>query len=472
MKSTIVVRSSGQVLPDAYAELFLKDAKAFGVAVVNDGKITVDSSIYDSDNPPMTTADLKELLDQFKNSVAVLWTSKDETHEDDVQPFQVLVDKDDNPNLVMFVTGEYPGSRQTDSTLSDGYWLAEKQVAPYVLKMARGIETDMSKLLNEFNDELNQNILKNMITGTGSLTFVCDSWDPITISKGEGTSSFGWGWVSDTLGYKETPPASVVEQPKATTGGLLKRNRSILSSNAPPAAQPDPAPLKPGAVEGPKVPDKATPKTDIEAAHAELAERETEHQMIGPPKELKGKSRKNWFQQNCQFVPTNFFEETAVAPAKKTVAKDFKDIKVTSTHVPDPKTNAPDDDAIAGISDQHAIKLKANLVNLDRNHKAMPDDPKQIQALEAKHGNFFTTIGQDETYLDGKPFEWYHELAKLDPKAVALVAFTLKSRIRELDADIEALSAPPAAVSGKVETPEAQAAPAAAPRSGLLKRRA
>ena len=144
-------------------------------------------------------------------------------------------------------------------------------------------------------------------------------------------------------------------------------------------------------------------------------------------------------------------------------------ITVTSTHIPDeiigPKVPA---EAVPEVKDPD--KLKSELITLDRNNKPMDDDPKQIQALEAKHGNFLDMIGQNEDYLKGKPFEWYVGLGKLGNDWLALLAWNLMNVVREKDHDIELLTKPGEArevdTSGTgVVKEETQ------PHQGLLRRR-
>jgi hypothetical protein len=465
MQNTVLVRSSGQLVPDDYAKLFLQDTGSIGVAVHKDGKLLVDRVSFDTANPSYTVPEFKELQEAYKDSVAVYFSSKDDRDTESLQPYTVLVDDKDQPAVVLFLDGEFNQFVVKDSAHSEDYWAAEKAIIPFIKKIWTGdAKQDVAKLLNELNDPMVRMMLENCLTEKGTATLMSNAWAPITLYKKEPTgSTFPWGWVSDTHGYTEAPP-------KVQSGeGLLRRRRDLSGTVAP---------TKP--VEEPKIAE-TIPQTDIEAAQNELLERETEHEMIGPPDELRGKRRSNWFEQHCTYKPSNWYDLGVKAPAKKTFKslqdlpkpKAETEIKHTHTVVETPATGPKTiEDAVASLTDKEEIELKSAIVTLDRNSQKMPDDPKQIQALEAKFGNFFEILSLTESYLDGKPFEWYVGLGKINPKALALLTFNLKNIIREKDHDIEVLSAPPDKVDTSGTGTLKETAAEEQPRGGLLRRRA
>lgn len=468
MQDTVVVRNAGKVLPDDFINLLLKDVKSTGTAIIKGGKLILDRIAYSTEEPPPTLDDFKAIQEEFKDCLAIHFFSTKERNTTSLQPYEVLVGTDTKPSLVLFLDGEFNNFKQADSTNLEDFFAADKMIIPYLKKLAKGNEGKLELLLNELNDDVNKMMLTNSIVSKGSITLVCPSWpEPITMDKNSGGSTFPWGWVSNTHGYTEQPP----QQAPAESGGLLRRGRRALSSTVAPAPQPAPEPIKETPTEGP-VEAKPGPKSDLEAAIAENKEREAEHEFISPPPELHGKRRKNWFQQNCTYVPSNYFEADSSAPAKKTIKslsdlpKPKAEITVTSTHIPD-ETVGPKVPAEAVPEVKDPAKLKSELITLDRNNKAMDIDIKQVQALEAKHGNFLDMIGQNETYLHGKPYEWYVGLGKLGHDWLALLAWNLMNVIREKDHDIELLTTPKTLdTSGTgVVKQETQ------PHTGLLRRR-
>ena len=354
--------------------------------------------------------------------------------------------------MMVFVEGDFSSFTQTQATQTDEYFAANKFIIPFIKKQYAAVGQDMTKLMAELNDPINKQSLANSSVSSGVITLVTQGHAPLSFEKGNGGSAFPWGWVSKTYGYKEQAPAAAAAAPAKS--GLISKAKNALSIRG--AKQPDtpvitapPAPAAPkkddelpppGNKEGPV----SGPKTDIEAAHQELAE--GEHEMITPPKELKGKNLKGWYERNCTFVPPNFYEHPA-APKKK-VIKAFSEIpkpkdgevKYTHTDTRQPAEILP----IVPPDKLEASKL--HIVNLDRNNKELEDDPKTWTGLVAKYATLTQQHGVGDDAYDNKSYNWFKELQDLDKAdgtySLAILAFDFRNRIKDLEANLSDLTAP------------------------------
>ncbi len=440
--------AKGKSVPKAYMELALKenpstcsfafyDTKEKAIRYMRDQARPPtddnDGKNHDDGNPQFTADQLVAEMDKYKDFGVILHLSNsdDELEAECEQPFEVLVDAQKEPVMLAFVEGDFSSYTQPTAIQTDEYFAANKFIIPFIKKLYAAANQDMSKLMAELNDPVNKQILGNAAI-SGVTTLVTAGFAPVSFDKGSGGSTFPWGWVSKTYGYKEQAPSAPVKSGlvSAAKGLISRRDRGPV---IPPAdvpvvdePMPDDGVADPGNKEGPR----GEPKTDVAAAHQELAE--GEHEMITPDAKLKGKSLPNWYDHPA-------------APTKK-ILKAFEDMPkpadVKYTHTDTRKTV----EVLPIIPADKIERNKLHFVNLDRNNKELDDDPKTWTGLVAKHPTLTQQQGVDDYAYDNKSYKWFKELLDMDKQdgtdSIAILCFDFRNRLKEQEEMLGDLTKP------------------------------
>ena len=483
----IVVRNKGELLPLTYIQAILKENPSCWASTFSqDNTLVLDQDLFTEERKPLTAEEFDDMQKQDKDLTTVYWFGFGVRSDDAVEPWVSLVNEKNEPTQVIFTEGSFPAYAQAQSSFPDDKHAADKFLIPTLKKLWTTSGQKLDQLVTELNDELTKQSITNVIGERGAITIMTAGFPPDTFDKNTGGSNFSWGWTSNTFGYQEAPPAPPQQQQQqaavAPTGGLVRRNRTPTVQ---PAAPSTPAP----AVEPAKV--EPAPKTDVEAAQQQNIENaEGEYPMVGPDdfedsKHLKGKERKNWFNHNCQFCPSDYYKPDARAPSKwkdgKPPLKDLRDLGkampankqtlVTTTVIPTPPAGpVPVEPPIPAESVKKVQEQK--LFTLDQNSRVIPIDPKQIQAYEAKNVPYFDAYGVPDDFINHQQFNWFINVGKADIHTLANIAFTERNRRMQLEYEMEQATAPKVDTSGagvvKETVPPVQQQQ---PTGGLIRRR-
>lgn len=466
----IVVPSKGQTIPDAYLKLLLDEYNSsIGMSYTNpDGLLSYARLAYSADEPPYNVEDFKALIEEHKEVDLTIVVGKADNnelmHEGELQPYDAIVNEQQEPVVQIVLEGDFSSHHHAESTWSDEFHAANKYIIPVIQRVWQSCGQDLDKLVNELNDPLNKQMIANAATTRGAITVIVQGFPAMTFDKNAGGSQFPWGWVSQTLDYKEEPPKKTVNQKvMERVSNALSRKRPVT---APAVASPPTPPKTDTAVKAPpaKPENKEGPVTDVSTAQQQAIENAAEQgvEMLCAPDILTGKERRQWYIDNCQFVPKNHWEKDAKAPAK---VKSFKDLprpkaEIIQTH--ERVGPGPREPADAGPIMIPATKIKQvqELTTLDRNAQRNPIDIKQLQALEAKKPTFFDQIGEkNETLVDYWPDERFMALGKLDLNSLVLLCISQRNAKMMAQHDVDILTKPDKAVETGKSADQAQPKP-------------
>lgn len=432
----IVVREKDSAIPQPFLEAVFKQSlthMSLAAFTGNDDEpLVLDQMAFDADNVPPTVEEVLATDKDMKDVVMVYrFANTEGLNETDVQPYTVLVDKEDNPTVLMFLSGDFNSYAEPASTYSEEYMASNKYIIPKLKKIFANVGQDLDKFYGELNDPMTKTELTNCITGSGAITLLVQGHTLMTFDKQSGGSQFPWGWVSDPYGYTETPPKAAAPEPKPVKQAVKsmfgqRKGLSKPIASTEPVTQPKPAtavpapPAQPDNKEGPKEPS------------------ETEHKLVEPPPGVHGDAKRRWFNDNCLFVPNNWYKAGVKAPydpvkaaknAKRTEpVRDLKDLKEKIEEKAS-KPFTPDPNRIK--------KVQGFITTLDANGFTNSVDVKQLQAVEAKHPTFFELTGQqDYTLFDGRSREALIALGKMDLEFLVSLMEDWRSRMLTAEHDV------------------------------------
>lgn len=440
MHKVIVVREKGQSLPQPFLEaVFKEDLTHMSLAAGtgnSDEPLILDQMAFDTDNPAPTIEQVLETDKALKDVVVVYrFGNVAGLSDTDVQPYTVLVDTENNPTVMLFAAGDFNTFAEPASTFSEEFMASNKYIIPKLKKIYANCGQDLSKFYNELNDPMTKMELTNCITGSGALTLLVKDHTLMTFDKQSGGSQFPWGWVSNTYGYTEAPPKAAEPAPVKSAVKSMFGNRKGLSKAI--ASTEPVTPIKP------PVPDTAVPPPEVKPEKVEGPKEpgETEHKLVEPPPGIHGDAKRRWFNDNCLFVPNNWYKPGVKAPYDpiKAAKNAKKETPVVTKDLKELKDKIEEKAAKPFTPDPSRIKrIQGFISTLDANGFTNLVDVKQLQAVEAKHPTFFDLTGQkDYTLFDGRPREALLALGKMDLEF--LVSLAEDWRVRMLTAEHDVL---------------------------------
>lgn len=312
----ILIKNKDQVIPEAYLKMVQKEYPSLmGLATVVDGKLLSNStSIKEGVIDPESISDTQtELKD--KTIVFFLGKTDHEPLDDDKQPYTLLSTNAGDALVVGFLTGEFPGLYQIESTKSDKFFLAEEFLKPTFEKNYNLVGQDFTKFVDDLRTKLTQLSIHAQMGEGSCITLLLHTGELLTFKKNiKTTSTFPWGHTSNTLGYTEVPPKSE-EPPKTNKLSLTGKPKTV-----PIIAQKEPVLDK-----------QPTTATAIPANAGD------EFIMIFPPPGMKDhKLIQKWYDKHCGHKPSDWKNKPAVK-VKKTRAvqilksegaiKEFSDLR-------------------------------------------------------------------------------------------------------------------------------------------------
>jgi hypothetical protein len=309
-KDIIVAKMVGKIIPDAFMEKVFTDNKIsnLGFAVATEGVV---KSISTMDKDFFNTKALAAVQENFKDDAVIFNFSiyGDGFQKDCMQPFTLITNSKEEPLLVGFLSGEYPGFHQEKSTLSPANWAVNKYLMPMIQKEYSDCGNDIKKLMDRVRTGTLQLSIAMAQQPGGFMSLLASTGEIMMFHDRRAATNFSFGWTTDTVGYSEDE----VERKEPE----VKKEKSLLSlAGASPTPAPEPV------VEPTAVPD-VKPQ---EAAPAEQQDDLTEFEtvIVEVPKEVQGRANKqkgkDWFRNTFGFLPHNYqqLKEFAVRRNKTT----------------------------------------------------------------------------------------------------------------------------------------------------------
>ena len=225
-KSVIILQKPNEHVHPTYAAIMCKDFPSyFGVAAIQGGKIVTE--IVKGTPKPEAFADVSEVFG--KNWMAfALGKAGQDILEEDIQPFELLKDKDGQVIAVGFFDGQFEGYTQPKSSHIDEYHLVNDVLIPKLKKIYRSVGGGIPELIEELNDPVTKQDFNNCWTHRGNITIFTAEGPPITFTgQNIYKADFNWGWTSNAGNYKEQTVAKV--EPKADAEAPLTLRQKLLA---------------------------------------------------------------------------------------------------------------------------------------------------------------------------------------------------------------------------------------------------
>lgn len=329
-RGMFMIRKSGLIVP----EPFLEKVKAefpgpFGVAIVQEsGPI-----LRETMDPRQGDASLDEVLTAFKDNVIGVYFGdhkETETHENSIQPFELLRDSGNNTVVVAFADGDFVANT-VDSSGSAAYAMVDSFLKKLVLREFNSIKGDVDQLFLNILDD--QHILKDAILNTiktkGDIALLGSNKEYVHLGRGDRESQqFDWGFVSNTLGYIEgsfpekAEPEVPAEPPKTGLARLQAKLGKVNPSAIKPSSQKEDE-KKVAAAIAAREQKTVVHRTDTAPSVTGVSEDDSYIKLPSPNKEeLKNQGvLKQFLIEACGFTPTNWKERPNFTISKSRYAE-------------------------------------------------------------------------------------------------------------------------------------------------------
>lgn len=293
----IVTRNKDKSIPTAYLELLLKQYdRAIGCAFAENGKIE-----KFSENATPSIESVGQAEKAFNADLYLFFGSyAGNFHEDDLQPFTLVVDDFDNDVLVGFLEGEFPAFSQPESTYSNAFRVVTDTLAEKFQKVYDDCEGDPDKMTTILESPSFHKDFRTILHPRGVITVLASNGWAHTYSINSEMGIFPWGTTSNRLGYAEGETKQEVKtaEPAKTLSAAerLALKRAAAKTEAP-AAKPSVPEVKP------PVPDH---KTDTAPKKDDIVLPDSDPIMLPPPNYTNAKAIGKWFNRNFGFKPVGF----------------------------------------------------------------------------------------------------------------------------------------------------------------------
>lgn len=243
----IIQRRADSSIPDDYTSLALtENPTAWGAAIPTPDGLEINSG----DGMDLET--FNNTLAEFpdRDIYWYLCNSESAINMDDVPPYNIIENEKEEPELILLITGEYPGYKKPDSTHPTAYHYVHEFIIPELQSMYELAEGDIVKVLTQIDKPIFRKKMLSGAIGSVAMTFVTANGKACTIVQGDGHNEYKWGWVSSNYGYALAPPEpEKKEDPPPKKSAFPKKStvREPAPSAQPPKGVDVTPPVKAGA---------------------------------------------------------------------------------------------------------------------------------------------------------------------------------------------------------------------------------
>lgn len=438
---TIVHRTAGQYIPNDYLDRMLKENPTAWGAVTVSTEEGVKKLQLNSSDEGATVEQIQETMKVFPDQDITFYfcNSASAISTEDISPY-VLVCKDVNedeeePQVVAFLEGNFPGYAQKDSSHPPERHLVEDILIPKFESMYEMLDGDIEKLMDHLKKPHFKKEMLLTSVSRGIITLVSTE-GCITFEQNDLSAEFPWGWVSNTHGY-----ATIAAAKKSMFPG-----RSTVREKAP----------------SEKIAAAVTPpKTDTSTIKNYTVKKEK------PPAHLSRKDKKNWYKMKIGYCPQGWENGIAidcyVDPTGKVMTMSQvkalglesvkiqglaqnppreKDIEPDNIPVPEADVNDRQPKVTAEILPLVSPKTKEHIHSLLKDEgvqKVISEnadiilDPKKVQQIEAKFADFANQIGMKsmDDFMAWS-YEMFYNLGKEKPDGLAVMCWTFRNQLAKL----------------------------------------
>jgi hypothetical protein len=221
LQSCTVVIDKGKEPTEEFIKAFvLKYPTALTAVIVRDIKAEKPCEIL----PPIKDYSAKDILDLIKEEDVigerkVLWAcnSSEIIAEEDMQPFDILVDGEGVKHLVAFAEGDFTGFVKSESSHSPEMHAMQEYLVPYVEGLCAGLDDDVDDVVKELKKPESMKKLEGELFSAqrGTVVLVGPNIVEILQNKNAQALNAPWGWSADSC----EPPKAVEKTSKFVRPG-------------------------------------------------------------------------------------------------------------------------------------------------------------------------------------------------------------------------------------------------------------
>lgn len=466
-KSVIVIKKAGELITKAYVERLVKEYTSYmGTAIVYENELVID---HQKGKP--TVEAVMTLQDSFKDQQIVLvFGDNPALLPEDMQPFEVLVDKDSDTRVAVALEGNFEGYSVKGSSHTNEYHCKEDFLSKKLPKLFKAANAGLPGLVTELDDPITQQDFSNSWTDRGFITFLTTAGPSTSVfNKGHVfKADYNWGSTSNSLNYveqtvsKDAPKSE--EKPLTRLQQLQAKMKGVT-----------------GAVKAPEAPaPKDLPVETTRTADTVLLDKEFE--IVTLPaiaKDWTNKEKMKWWIDNVGYKPDGFKDlrtkvkrtkgatgalsavgntkvedaatpiSAAEAATMKVDPKTLPDKKEAPEHAKDTSPKHVTMENMPILSPKQKLTVKnawmkdAEVLKiLDDTYQAVALDPKKLTELEDNYQTFMDGLGLPaKTWLS---FDGLMSLGSVELKALAQFAFNAQNRAASSEMKLTSILANPA----------------------------
>lgn len=469
-KSVTVIQKANEQINETYLAILCKNYPLYmGLACMHDGKLT---SARIKGAP--TVATFKQMTEEFgKSTMMFVVGSGDNTLlDEDMQPFELLKDKDGELVAVGSLAGDFANHSVVKSSHTNEYHCVNSVLIPKLRKLYKSVGEGIPELIEELKDPVTAADFAHYWGNYGDITILTSEGVTTFSAKNIRGATFNWGYTSDALNYKEQTVAKSEPVKELSAFEKLKAKMTGKEATAP---APDAA-----------VPDPVTGSS----AAAIVAASEDEFEMVGPaPQDLANKDKISWWVAEVGYKPEGYKLNTTKVKRQKGTkvgvlhalaatnvsSSKTSDVKDAATPIsndtikaeakaaaaaPQPEVELKKSDTapkhvstdnLPLLSPKQKLQLKTGIFNDPEVMKILGDDhrstldPKLLKEFEENYATFTDGMGfGDLDTTMNWPFELFLKLGASDVKALAIYAFNCRNEMYKTKTKLRSILADPA----------------------------
>lgn len=289
----VIIKEPNGVIAEEFLTEVLGEYKSCSGAAFSDN----DDLDVSRNAGPADLKMLEKIQEDFldKRIVFYFGTHPEGSPEDEIQPFTILKDSNDDPVVVAFIDGEFPGFDKPASAHSSAFHYVNEHLIKIVHAAYANAGGDMDKLIENFgNMQFRENVKSQL--KRGAVVLMTYDGSAVAIPKSESIGDFDDFWTSDKLGYEEekeeSKEAPIINQPVIPVVEKKKSGKLQMGFTS---DQPKPEPEKKEPTKPVDPPKDAPPKT------------EDGYILMKCPTEIsKNQGVRDWYNYYAGVVPGNY----------------------------------------------------------------------------------------------------------------------------------------------------------------------
>lgn len=479
---TIAQRKADTFIPNEYLEKVLAaNPNCWGATLVSEGELKLNSgdkgATLDFVQETMKSFPDKDITFYFGHADAAISLT-------DIPPYELIVKQDGDeviPQIVGFFDGNFPAFDKPGSSHPPEYHLAVDYLIPKLQGLLDLCDNDLDKVTVQLQKPHFKKELLLTSVSRGTITLVCANGVALTFAQSDLSAEFPWGWVSNHHGYKTeaAKPAEPVKKPS-----MFDRVKEVSRST-----------VREKVGGQPSEPDAVTDKTKQLAEAVAAAKTDTVIKVYStrkwkPNPGSSRSQRKDQYKERIGYLPTGWKDGVEIdvfySPEGKYMT--FSQVKALGMraaevmalaknppqdrgkdtepeHIPQPDVKdvvAGDKQVTAEVLPIMSPATREHIKDLMKSAKVQKiiaenadiiQDPKTVQAIEAKFADFARQLGAKsiDEFIPWS-YEMMLELGKARPDGLAVLCWTFRNIVAAHRTKVKAEA--PAEAAPVVEEPK------------------